>query len=82
MITLERIARLLQINGYEKILHNSDGNFSTLLTYRLSLFQIESYSDTHYLNMEKMTKNKRKEIKQILKDGKRLHEDVMNYLLK
>lgn len=80
--TLERIARLHHMNGYEKILENSVENFSTLLKYRLSLFQIESYSDTHYLNIEKLSKNERKEIKKILKDGKRLHEDVMNYLLK
>lgn len=75
--TLVRMNQLIQLNGYEKILLNCDKNFSDLLKYRLSLVQGETYPDTHYLNIEKLSKKDRKEIKRILKDGKRLHDEVI-----
>ena len=75
--TLARMDRLIQLNDYEKILQNCERNFFDLLKYRLSLFRVASYSDTHYLNIEKLSKIERKEIKRILKDGKRLHDEVI-----
>ena len=75
--TLARMDRLIQLNDYEKILQNCERNFLDLLKYRLSLFRVASYSDTHYLNIEKLSKIERKEIKRILKDGKRLHDEVI-----
>ena len=75
--TLARMERLIHLSSYEKVLQNCNRNFLDLLKYRLSLFRVASYSDTHYLNIEKLSKTERKEIKRILKDGKRLHDEVI-----
>ncbi|MGF9978030.1 DUF294 nucleotidyltransferase-like domain-containing protein [Viridibacillus arvi] len=72
--TLDRMNCLKQTKGYSKALKNCEDNFLTLLKYRLTLFQVESYTDTHYLNIESLHKEQRKEIKRILKDGKKLHD--------
>lgn len=75
--TLDRIKKLQEKVEYEELLKNSYGNFSLLMNYRLSLFQIKEYDDTHYLNIKDLTKEQRKEIKRILKDGKKLHDEVI-----
>lgn len=75
--TLARMNRLIHQHGYEKLLENCEKNFADLLKYRLSLIQVETYSDTHFLNIEKLSTKERKEIKRILKDGKRLHDEVL-----
>lgn len=75
--TLRRITKLWHSNKYEKVLQNCEKNFEGLLNYRISLIQIENYTDTHYLRIHNLSKEERKEIKRILKDGKRLHEEVI-----
>ncbi|MEI4771863.1 DUF294 nucleotidyltransferase-like domain-containing protein [Psychrobacillus sp. FJAT-51614] len=75
--TLSRMNRIINLNDYEKMLKNCEKNFSDLLKYRLLLTQVKSYSDTQYLNIEKLSKEERKEIKRIIKDGKRLHDEVI-----
>lgn len=79
--TIERIRRLMEIDDYKELLHDCDRNFSKLTEYRLSLFQAENYDDTHYLNIKNLSKDERKEVKRILKDGKRLHDEVMELTL-
>ena len=75
--TLSRIVQLKRLSKYDKMLQNCDRNFLDLLKYRISLIQIENYTDTHYLRIHNLSKEERKEIKRILKDGKRLHEEVI-----
>ncbi|MGE7920908.1 DUF294 nucleotidyltransferase-like domain-containing protein [Viridibacillus sp. NPDC093762] len=75
--TLDRMKCLKQTKDYSKALKGCEDNFLTLLKYRLTLFQVESYTDTHYLNIESLQKEQRKEIKRILKDGKKLHDYVI-----
>lgn len=75
--TLSRIVQLKRSNKYDKMLQNCERNFLDLLKYRISLIQIENYTDTHYLRIHNLSKEERKEIKRILKDGKRLHEEVI-----
>lgn len=79
--TLDRMNRLILLFGYGETLFNCEKNFAALLQYRLSLFKASSYSDTHYLNIETLSKEERKDIKRILKDGKRLHEVVLTMIL-
>lgn len=79
--TLDRMNRLIILYGYAPLLHNCEKNFKLLLKYRLSFSKSETYSDTHYLNLERLTKEQRKELKQVLKDGKRLHEEVISLTL-
>lgn len=75
--TVERIQQLINLPQYQSILQNSEKNFLHLLQYRISLFQTKTYTDTHYLNVEKLSIAQRKEIKQILKEGKILHHQVI-----
>ena len=80
--TLRRMEKLKQLDDYSPMLHHSEDNFINLLKYRLSLSKAENYEDTHYLKVETLSKNERKEIKQILKDGKQFHEQVLAYIKK
>nr|WP_245204125.1 DUF294 nucleotidyltransferase-like domain-containing protein [Ammoniphilus resinae] len=71
--TLARIDQLSQIKTYSEMLQSVKSNFQKLLDYRLSLTHIQSYKDTHFLNMKNLDSQGKKEIKRILKDGKKLH---------
>lgn len=72
--TIDRFNRLIEINEYRHELSNYKLNFLKLLQYRLALFkQNDSYDDTHYLNIKEFSKDERKELKRILKDGKKFH---------
>ena len=68
--TLERIDRLREIMDYSEMMTKSEEYFRSLLNYRLSLAQVHSYEDTHFLNIHNLTKIEKKEIKRILKEGK------------
>lgn len=76
--TIDRIDRLKEKAEYKEMLRECKENFITLTKYRLSLFNAQNYDDTHYLNIKSLSKEQRKEIKQILKCGKRLHDEVIN----
>lgn len=80
--TLNRMEKLKQLDDYSTMLHHSESNFINLLKYRLSLSKAENYEDTHYLKVDTLSKNERKELKQILKDGKQFHEQVLAYIKK
>ena len=80
--TLSRMEKLKQLDDYSTMLRHSEENFINLLKYRLSLSKAENYTDTHYLKVEQLSKNERKELKQILKDGKQFHEQVLAYIKK
>lgn len=75
--TLERIKGLQKRGEYEELLNSCYENFSSLMNYRLSLIDVKEYDDTHYLNVKNLSKEQRKEIKQILKCGKKLHDAVI-----
>lgn len=79
--TIERIDRLLEKDEYQDMLKYCKENFMTLTKYRLSLLDAKNYDDTHYLNIKDISKGQRKELKQILKCGKRLHDDVIELTL-
>ncbi|KGR90010.1 hypothetical protein CD30_14040 [Ureibacillus massiliensis 4400831 = CIP 108448 = CCUG 49529] len=80
--TLDRMGKLVKKEEYTSLLKNCEGHFSNLIKYRMSLLNASTYDDTHYLNIKNLSKEQRKEIKQILKDGKRLHDAVisMNFI--
>ncbi|WP_071394496.1 DUF294 nucleotidyltransferase-like domain-containing protein [Bacillus tuaregi] len=79
--TLGRIDALLEHPMYAEVLSKSKQNFKRLLFYRLSMSNRNSYEDTHFLMIKHLDKWNRKEIKQILKDGKRLHQYISRHLL-
>ncbi|QUG42567.1 hypothetical protein KD050_04650 [Psychrobacillus sp. INOP01] len=80
--TLVRMSHLIQIREYAVLLKNTERNFSDLLKYRLSLSKVESYLDTHYLQVEKLTKAEQKDIKRIIKGGIKLHREVIALMKK
>ena len=80
--TLDRMAHLNRIKEYEGILKDTERNFKDLLVFRLSLSQVESYADTHYLQVEKLTKTEQKDIKRIIKGGIKLHREVIAMMKK
>jgi len=80
--TLDRMDALLQCNGAEVELINSRSNFQQLLDYRLILAKGNRYEDAHYLQISTLEKHDRKVLKQILKDGKRLHQHVIKLIEK
>lgn len=80
--TLVRMNKLIQIQEYASLLKNSEKNYIDLLIYRLMLSQVESYSDTHYLQIEKLTKAERRDLKCIIKAGTKLHREVIALLKK
>lgn len=80
--TLERIDRLRENKEYRDLMSKSEVNFQSLLNFRLSLPQVHSYEDTHYLNINKLTRIEKKEIKRILKEGIDLHHFVYRLIIK
>ena len=74
--TLGRIDRLRGIMDYSEIMTKSEGYFRALLHFRLSLTGVHSYEDTHYLNINNLTKMEKKEMKRILREGIVLHHFV------
>ena len=80
--TLDRMNGLIGMEKYEGLLKQCERNFMDLLTYRLSLSQAESYSDTHYLQIDKLPKKEQKDIKRIIKSGIKLHRAVIALMKK
>ncbi|RUL56876.1 DUF294 nucleotidyltransferase-like domain-containing protein [Lysinibacillus antri] len=74
--TIDRIYRLMEMEKYHELLQNCTEYFEVLTKYRLSLTEAEDYDDTHYLHVKQLTKDERKELKRILLEGKRLHDEV------
>ena len=75
--TLERIDSLCRIDAYKKELLFYKRNFEMLLDYRCYLFKnATTYDDVHYLDIKDLSKNDRRKIKRILRDGKKLHQYV------
>lgn len=80
--TIDRLNHLIEQNEYHE-LSVYKLNFLKLLQYRVALFQQEdSYDDTHFLNIKKWSKEDKKELKKILKDGKKLHQYVSGLIEK
>lgn len=80
--TDDRMKSLRSMSPYKKILETSSMNFCKMLQYRLSLSQVAVYEDTHYLNVNELNREQKKEIKRILKDGENLHHFVINLIKK
>lgn len=77
--TLERIDTLIEKKGYPIELRKYQDSFSKLLQLRnTSYLSGTSYEESHYLSVKGLEKAKKKELKEILKDGKKLHQYVQD----
>ncbi|WP_026583463.1 DUF294 nucleotidyltransferase-like domain-containing protein [Bacillus sp. J33] len=75
--TIARIEKLRAIHGYNEEMDEYKNNFAALLKWRLlSYNQTDTYDDTHFLKVKSLTKLERKELKRILRGGKKLHQFV------
>jgi CBS domain-containing protein len=81
--TLGRIKRLAGKAEYGEALAKAEKNFRLLLACRESIFSSAgSYEASHYLNVRKLSKEKRAELRNILKGGKKLHQFVQSKIEK
>lgn len=80
--TEQRLNKLSGMPNYQKVLETAPANFKRLLEYRLSLARVKEYEDTHYLHVNELSREQKKEIKRILKDGENLHSFVINLIKK
>lgn len=80
--TLIRMAHLIQRKEYRNLLQDCEKNFQRLLSYRISLYTVDDYFDTHYLKLGGLKKEEKKELKKILKTAIKLHADVIELLEK
>lgn len=79
--TLGRIELLSKFDAYRKEMLYYKKNFEKLLQYRILLFtNAKAYDDVHYLNIKKMSKEEKRDIKKILRDGKKLHQHVQGII--
>ncbi|MFT4416583.1 DUF294 nucleotidyltransferase-like domain-containing protein [Fredinandcohnia humi] len=75
--TLERINVLIKEKGYPKELETYHANFLKLLDLRNNSYRSgRSYEESHYLSIKGLDKDRKKEFKRILKDGKKLNSYV------
>ncbi|MBM7662682.1 CBS domain-containing protein [Bacillus mesophilus] len=81
--TLSRFDCLRKLDTYNRELKPYQDRFKTLLEFRIASYKKDdSYSESHYLSIKTLTQSEKKLIKQILKDGVRLHHFVQNCIEK
>ncbi|TDL78818.1 DUF294 nucleotidyltransferase-like domain-containing protein [Peribacillus frigoritolerans] len=81
--TLERIDELSKDEFYRNELNDYKTSFANLLQFRMSnLKRIKEYDDVHYLPIQKLSRAEKKEMKTILKNGKKLHHFVQGIIEK
>ncbi len=72
--TIDRLDCLSEVERYKNDMLYYKHNFEKLLKHRVMLFKsATSYDDVHYLNIKKMSKEEKRDMKSILRDGKKLH---------
>ncbi|MFE4525130.1 DUF294 nucleotidyltransferase-like domain-containing protein [Cytobacillus firmus] len=80
--TIARMYKIMNINGYGG-LGKYRNNFAVLLKWRLQSYrQTDAYDDTHYIQLKTLSISERNELKDILKDAKKLHQFVVRTIQK
>lgn len=80
--TIARMNKIMNINGYGE-LGKYRNNFAVLLKWRLQTYrQTDAYDDTHYIQLKTLSISERNELKDILKDAKKLHQFVVRTIQK
>ncbi|WP_282171784.1 DUF294 nucleotidyltransferase-like domain-containing protein [Cytobacillus firmus] len=80
--TIARMNKIMNINGYGG-LGKYRNNFAVLLKWRLQSYrQTDAYDDTHYIQLKTLSISERNELKDILKDAKKLHQFVVRTIQK
>lgn len=81
--TLERIAELKNRSSYESLMKEYETYFRRILLLRIVSFQdATDYSDVHFLNINKLTKEERADVKHLLRKGIKLYQQVKRLIEK
>jgi CBS domain-containing protein len=78
--TLSRISLLSDVLMPQPDKSLYSNNFSVLLDYRLKLGSHMDYDSGHYVNINKLTKDEKKALKEIMKVGEQFYEHVRKLL--
>ena len=74
--TLDRMEALCLLERYKKIMNTHHANFKKIIKYRLSRVDAKSYEDGRYINIKRLNKQEKVEMKQIFKDV----EKIQNFI--
>lgn len=80
--TLERLSELGENIYFPEEFLKCQEHFRTLLEYRLLLAKGNTYDDTHFIKVKNLTSEEKRNLKRILKDGKKLHHYVSKMIEK
>ncbi|MFT8321884.1 MAG: DUF294 nucleotidyltransferase-like domain-containing protein [Bacillus sp. (in: firmicutes)] len=81
--TLGRMEELEKMEKYETFLRPYEQYFIKILQYRITLFKnAKTYSDVHFLNIKRLSKEERQEIKLLLRNGIKLYQRVQRIIEK
>ena len=81
--TIERIHALREDSKYKTFLQPYEQYFNRILEYRVNLFrEARIYEDVHYLNISSLTKEERQEVKNLMRNGIKLYQQVKRQIEK
>lgn len=71
------LSRMRKMPNYNDGMKHYDEEFSQLLQFRLRFLQhAKNYDDVHYLQLEKLSKEEKKELKRYVKGGRKLYDEA------
>ena len=80
--TIDRFNELSDLVMQRHLREKYAAQFSKLQYYRLAYGRHENYESGHYLDVDKLTKDQKKHLKEIIKDGVQLNDYVKKLLAK
>ena len=72
--TLARMEALCLLDRYKKVMDTHHSNFKKLMKYRLSHADAKSYEDGRYINIKRLNKREKIEMKRILNDVSKIRK--------
>lgn len=80
--TCDRIDRLMEIIPYNRLLQGIKEHFESLLQFRLLSVDKDFYEDSHYVSLQSLSDTQKRQLKNILKAGQKLHKRTIQLVKK